>query len=278
MDRVAPWGQPALVMGGRTPEELEMLLEDASVLRDTDALGRLFVEGALLVRGDSSARGLDAVVRLIPSTWEAGHTHLTGEGRVLQARDLALAVGRDRISVMRRGRDHRWRYAIVLEWAQEDVRRRGPGAPERRGEGCSMARSEAKAVIDRFYAALNGHDAEAAGRVVSADIEIEAPGGLLERGRDALTRLLQTYLAAFPDLEWRIVGQAVAGETVVTESVPEGTHGGPFRTPTGEIPPTGKRVASRVCDVSRVRNGEIVSLHLYWDNLEFMQALGALGA
>lgn len=141
-----------------------------------------------------------------------------------------------------------------------------------------MAQSEAKAVIDRFYAALNGHDAEAAGRLVSADVEIEAPGGLLDRGRDALIRLLQTYLAAFPDLRWRIVGQAVAGDTVVTESVPEGKHGGPFRTPAGEIPPTGKRVASRVCDVSRVRNGEIVSLHLYWDNLEFMQALGALGA
>jgi ketosteroid isomerase-like protein len=105
-------------MGGCTPEELEMLLEDASVIRDTDALSRLFVEGALLARGDSAARGLDAVVRLISSTWEAGHTHVTGEGRVLQAGDVALAVGGDRISVMRRGQDRRWRYAIVLEREQ----------------------------------------------------------------------------------------------------------------------------------------------------------------
>lgn len=139
-----------------------------------------------------------------------------------------------------------------------------------------MPESEAKAVVDRFYAALNGHDAEAAAALASADIEIEAPGGLLLRGRDALTQLLETYLAAFPDVEWRIAAQAVAGDTVVTESVPAGTHRGPFRTPTGEIPPTGRRVSSRVCHVSRVVGGEIVSLHLYWDNLEFMQALGAL--
>lgn len=134
--------------------------------------------------------------------------------------------------------------------------------------------SDAKNVIDCFYAALNGRDAEAAGKLVSAAVEIEAPGGLVMRGRDALVHLLQTYLGAFPDLEWRIKSRAASGDTVVTESVPEGTHWGPFRTPEGEIPPSGKRVASRICDVSRVQNGEIVSLHLYWDNLEFMQALG----
>ncbi len=134
--------------------------------------------------------------------------------------------------------------------------------------------ADAKSIVDGFYTAMNSHDPERAATFVSADVEVEAPGGLILRGREALVQLLQTYLQAFPDLEWGITAQAVAGETVVTESVPEGTHQGPFRTPGGEIAPTGMRVSSRVCDVCRVRDGEIVSLHLYWDNLEFMQALG----
>lgn len=90
-----------------------MLLEDASILHDTEALARLFADGALVVQGDRSARGREEVTRLVASTWAAGRSHVAGEGRILQARDLALVVRADGISVLRRGADGSWRYAIV---------------------------------------------------------------------------------------------------------------------------------------------------------------------
>ncbi|HXF71353.1 MAG TPA: hypothetical protein VNO79_01915 [Actinomycetota bacterium] len=119
-------------MAARTPEELEMLLEDAFVMRDTDALSRLFVEGAVFVQGDVSARGRHQVARLLASMWEAGPSHVAGEGRILQARDLALAVGKDGISVMRQEGDRRWRYAIVTKGGGSGP---APGAWRSEGTG-----------------------------------------------------------------------------------------------------------------------------------------------
>src|SRR5439155_2872295 len=51
--------------GGDTPEELETLLEDAFLLRDADAVARLFEESSLLVTGEGSQqmRGRTAILR-----------------------------------------------------------------------------------------------------------------------------------------------------------------------------------------------------------------------
>lgn len=133
--------------------------------------------------------------------------------------------------------------------------------------------SEAREVVGQVYEALNAHDAEASAKLVSEDVEILVPSGEL-RGRDAFRRFAWTYITAFPDNRWKITDQAVAGDTVVTEQLVEGTHNGPLVTQQREIPPTGRRVTTRVCDVSRVRNGELASIHLYWDDLAVMQALG----
>jgi ketosteroid isomerase-like protein len=71
-----------------------------------------------------------------------------------------------------------------------------------------------------------------------------------------------------------VAHQVSSGDTVATEYVLEGTHSGTLQTPMGALYPTGKRVTSRACDVSRVRDDHIYSVHLYWDNLAFMSALG----
>ena len=46
--------------GGETPEELETLREDAFLLRDAGAIGRLFEDGSLLVPGAGSQQGARA--------------------------------------------------------------------------------------------------------------------------------------------------------------------------------------------------------------------------
>jgi hypothetical protein len=96
--------------GAKTPEELEALFEDAFVTRDGAALAGLFEDGAVLVDGVGEARGLRAIASFTESMW--GRTYLADATRVLQARDTALLVAEQALSVARRGEDGSWRFAI----------------------------------------------------------------------------------------------------------------------------------------------------------------------
>ena len=98
-------------MCASTPEELETLLEDASVMTDVRALGALFEEGAVVVADGLEARGREAIAGFIASLW--GRRLILAEPRlVVQVRDLALVASGPSISVMRRGNDGAWRYLI----------------------------------------------------------------------------------------------------------------------------------------------------------------------
>jgi hypothetical protein len=99
----------------RTPEELETLLEDALIARDHDALGALFEAGAVLDVGDGPpARGSLAIARLATAMCDRGRIYVADPRRIVQARDIALIVAQRSITVVRRGTDGTWRYAIAL--------------------------------------------------------------------------------------------------------------------------------------------------------------------
>lgn len=102
--------------GARTPEELESLLEDAFLTRDAEALSEMFEEGAVLIAGagQHEARGGGEIGRLARQLWECDQTYLAEPRRVVQARGTALVLGNGGISVVRRGGDGDWRYAIAL--------------------------------------------------------------------------------------------------------------------------------------------------------------------
>jgi hypothetical protein len=102
--------------GAHTPEELGTLLEDAFVIHDREALSGLFEDGAVLVTGDGlpEARGAQQIAAHVAALWALGRTHLAEPARVLQARDTALVVADRGISVVRRGADGAWRYAIAV--------------------------------------------------------------------------------------------------------------------------------------------------------------------
>jgi hypothetical protein len=102
--------------GARTPEELEILLEDAFVLRDSQALAQLFQPGAMLVAngGVLQARGHRQIAQVAAQLWDADHHYLADARQVLQVRDTALVLAGRAINVVRRGDDRSWRYAISL--------------------------------------------------------------------------------------------------------------------------------------------------------------------
>jgi hypothetical protein len=66
-----------------------------------------------------------------------------------------------------------------------------------------------------------------------------------------------------------------SGNTAIDEGYFVGTHTGPLPSPTGEsIPPTGKAVRVRACDIATVENGVVTSHRFYFDQMEFLGQLG----
>ena len=78
--------------GGRTPEELDTLLEDALVVRDRARLRSLFCDGAVFASGPRVSRGGEAIGRAAAELFEGGRTYVAGDGRVLRSRGLAICL------------------------------------------------------------------------------------------------------------------------------------------------------------------------------------------
>jgi hypothetical protein len=98
----------------RTPEELETLLEDSLLTRDSDDLTALFEEISVLDSADEwRARGGKEIARLALATWDGTSPYLADPRRIVQAHDIALIVADRTVNVARRGRDGAWRYVIV---------------------------------------------------------------------------------------------------------------------------------------------------------------------
>ena len=123
--------------------------------------------------------------------------------------------------------------------------------------------------------AFSAHDADGRMAIESPDIEFVMPGMTL-RGHEQVLQVLGAFWEALPDVTIARHDEFAAGDVVVAEGTMTGTHSGSFRTPQGEIPPTGNQVTLRYAAVKRFRDGRLVSEHLYFDQLEFLQQLGAM--
>jgi ketosteroid isomerase-like protein len=63
----------------------------------------------------------------------------------------------------------------------------------------------------------------------------------------------------------------------IDEGFVVGTNTGPLALPTGRtLPPTGRQVRVRSCDVATVEDGLITSHRAYFDQLELLGQLGLL--
>lgn len=124
--------------------------------------------------------------------------------------------------------------------------------------------------------AYNAKDVDRRKAIESPDIEVTMPGGMFLRGPDQVMEVVKVFWEALPDGKIVTENQYVAGDVVVAEGAVQGTHTGPFRAPTGEIPPTGNKVTLRFATVKQIKDGKLVSERLYFDQLEFLQQIGAM--
>lgn len=127
---------------------------------------------------------------------------------------------------------------------------------------------------DRHLAAFNAKDLDAFVGNEAPDIEFVIPGGIVLAGRDQVRDYMKILWNAFPDMNVTAHYQVVSGDTAVTESTFAGTHTGTLTTPQGDIPATGRTVQGRQVAVQRVRDGQVWSEHLYFDQLDLIGALG----
>jgi hypothetical protein len=103
-----------MVIGGRTPEELETLFEDALLLRDREATAQLFEARGLLVVGGGlwEAHGREQIARIAADVTQLRGAYLADPRQVLRVRDTALVLGANAVNVVRRGKGGYWRYLI----------------------------------------------------------------------------------------------------------------------------------------------------------------------
>lgn len=102
-----------MIRGAASPEELELLLEDAILLGDGEAIDNLFTSGGTLAAGGLLPVGRGREMLDVLLSWnERGPRYLGSSTRIIQARRTALIVGHDAISVARRAHDGSWRFAI----------------------------------------------------------------------------------------------------------------------------------------------------------------------
>ena len=123
--------------------------------------------------------------------------------------------------------------------------------------------------------AYNAKDAEGRRAIEHPEIEFTMPGMSL-RGHDQVMEVVKVFWEALPDGKIVTENQYVSGDVVVAEGAVQGTHTGPFRAPTGEIPPSGNEVRLRFATVKEFKDDKLVSEHLYFDQLDFLQQIGAM--
>ncbi|WP_283135740.1 ester cyclase [Rhizohabitans arisaemae] len=134
--------------------------------------------------------------------------------------------------------------------------------------------TEARRARDRYLAAFNDKDMDALLSTFSPAGVAVSPEGAAE-GHEELASYLREFWAAFPDCHLVVWEEAEADGTTVEELSFVGTHNGPYLLPSGAmLAPTGRTVQVRACYICTVENGTIVSLRLYFDQLELLTQLG----
>ncbi|HEX2587181.1 MAG TPA: nuclear transport factor 2 family protein [Gaiellales bacterium] len=140
----------------------------------------------------------------------------------------------------------------------------------------STAGLTARELVTRFYEAFDAGDADAVLSVFSDELETTDPGMGTVHGHGPFREYIETLKRAVPDARAVIEGMYDDGDVVVVEGRFAGTFTGPLASPDGDIDPTGATVDLRFADVSRARNGKIVSYHTYYDQLGLLTQLGIM--
>ncbi|AJT61841.1 ester cyclase [Streptomyces chattanoogensis] len=132
------------------------------------------------------------------------------------------------------------------------------------------------ATLNRFHAAVNSGDLEIISKVidefVAPDMVFHSPVPMGATGAEALKRVWEGLLRAFPDIHVAVEETITEGDKVVSRNTVTGTHRGEYQG----LPPTGKTVTYSEIFIFRFVDGRIAEIRGVVDVLAQLRQLGAL--
>src|SRR5215210_6832327 len=134
-----------------------------------------------------------------------------------------------------------------------------------------MSQEENKAVVRRFFAALDDQDLDAVGDLLASDYRLHFDGNP-EMDREAGIGFFGAFLAAFPDITHQVQDQIAEGDRVATRIVVRGTH----QQEMMGIPATGNAMTISATNMFRVDQGRIAEHWVNSDGIGMLVQLGVM--
>ena len=136
----------------------------------------------------------------------------------------------------------------------------------------------AEDLVRQQLQAFNNHDSQAWGNGYAADAVLydpQYPEPL--RGRVAITKDVEDFIRAFPDMRFQESNVLISGDRIALEGTGTGTHQGPIEGPGGTIAPTNKRIEIAFATFLRLDGeGRIAEERRYYDQVSILMQLGVM--
>jgi predicted ester cyclase len=131
-------------------------------------------------------------------------------------------------------------------------------------------------LIRALYDAVNSKDLAVIESYGANDSEwLDVPFKFTSKGKRAIIDPWKSWFDIFPDATCEVRSVVGLGDHVVAQGTGRGTHRGLFKSPAGELPPTGRKMAVSFCDVYQMQNGRILRADSYFDFYDLLAQLKA---
>lgn len=138
-----------------------------------------------------------------------------------------------------------------------------------------ITEEEAKALLDSALEIWNNGNLALVEDVFTPEIVVHTstfPEDIV--GFEGIKNWVKFARTAYPDLHMTFDEVIVKGDKIVARFTVTGTHTGPLTMPSGDLPPTGKKVRFTGLGIDRVQNGKITEEVVVYNVLEMLQQLG----
>lgn len=132
-------------------------------------------------------------------------------------------------------------------------------------------------VVRDLYEALAARAFEDAATQVHGHVDlITISTGDVYYGLSGFMEYYRGWVAALPDLRLGSIQYGGSEKRTSVEYEMAGTQTGPLLMPHGHIPPTGREIHLRVCDVVEVADGKVTHIRTYFDMVTLLRQLGVV--